>query len=41
MKSKKKFLKSIESFKKLIDEHKEKIKGFGNDQPWLIDYRKF
>ena len=38
MKSKKRIKKSIESFDKLIKEHKEKIEKFGNERSWLKDY---
>ncbi|MFQ5531509.1 MAG: hypothetical protein ACE5ES_02740 [Candidatus Nanoarchaeia archaeon] len=38
MKSKKGIKKSIESFDKLIEEHKEKIEKFGHEQSWLKDY---
>jgi hypothetical protein len=38
MKSKKKIEKSVESFERLIEEHKEKIEKYGNEQPWLTDY---
>jgi len=37
-KSKKRIRKSIESFDKLIKEHKEKIKKFSVGRPWLEDY---
>jgi len=41
MKSKKRIEKSIESFDKLIKEHKEKIEKFGNKKPWLKDYWEY
>ena len=40
MKSNKKIRKSIESFDKLIKEHKKKIDKFGDGKPWLKDYWK-
>jgi hypothetical protein len=38
MKSKKNIQKSIESYDKIIEEHKEKIEKFGDENPWLKDY---
>jgi len=38
MKSKKSIQKSIDSYDKLIEEHKEKIERFGDENPWLKDY---
>ena len=38
MKSKKSIQKSIDSYDKLIEEHKEKIEKFGEENPWLKDY---
>ena len=38
MKSKGRIRKSIESFDKLIEEHKNKIEEFGKEKSWLKDY---
>jgi len=38
VKSKKRIETSIESIQKRIEEHKEKIKQYGHEQPWLPDY---
>ena len=38
MKSKDRIKKSIESFDKLIEEHKNKIEEFGKEKSWLKDY---
>ena len=40
MKSKKKIKKSIDSYDKIIEEHKQKIEKFGDEKPWLKNYWK-
>ena len=37
-KNKKRIGKSIESFDKLIEEHRKKIEEFGNDKEYLTSY---
>ena len=38
MKSKKKIKKSIDRYDKIIEEQEQRIKKFGDENPWLKNY---